>query len=80
MSALIVIQRMIFFNFAENRSDTNVNIKLLVNDYNMSNGNLKSPLEMPTILKEMYIKCNTAVPSAHVERLLFSAGLLEVSC
>ncbi|VVC27316.1 Ribonuclease H-like domain, partial [Cinara cedri] len=53
-------------------SDTNVDIKLLVNNY-LSNGNLKSPLEMPIILKDMYIKYNTVPSSAHVERL-FSAG------
>ncbi|VVC42910.1 Hypothetical protein CINCED_3A000049, partial [Cinara cedri] len=32
-----------FFSFGENSSDTNVDIKLLVNNY-LSNGNLKSPL------------------------------------
>jgi len=63
-----------FLSFRENEIiSENSSTELLVDNY-LSNSNLTHPLDLPLVLREAYIKYNTAVPSsAHVERL-FSAG------
>lgn len=66
-----------FLDFKNDQQITqNDGARTVVSDY-LSNIHIKSPDDLPIILKTAYIEYNTAVPStAHVERLLSAGGQL----